>query len=442
MKTVKTTLALVTLIFAAFTLNAQSTQFVKLTLAENSNDASQIHNPIVIAFNNQGHDSLTWLDAGNEYTFGQYNSKMFPFTTSSDSNVIANYDARPELLSYRTIPFGIVSKTAGHVKIIANFQNNDSLLGNPGFVWIEQLSTGEKHSLLDTVKLDVTANTNFATDFLIHIGPPSEIAPTHETCFGNSNGTLNVQGPNYAGFTHELTMNNVPLFTSVVAGTDTLINNLSPGNYVSVIRINGIPVDSVDFSVAAAAPLIADFATDYNTVTEGTTVNFTDYSVGGLTYSWDFGDGNSTTSAGSASNQYTLAGAYMVTLDITDANGCVSSTFDNILVEADTTSSNTTSHGHGSGDFNGVDANNPTGADNVSHFRNTTNVTVLSSRIMVDLGQQTASRITVVSMNGNVVANGQQTSSIAEYAVPVTGAYIVTVEYTNGTFSTSTVLVQ
>lgn len=446
MKTVKTTLALVTLILAAITLKAQPTQFVKICLAENSNDPAQVHMPMVIAFNNQGDDLQNFQDNGNESNFGQFNNKMFPFTTSSDGYVISNYDARPELLSYRTIPFGIVSKDSGCVKIIAVPMTNDSMLANPGFIWIEQLSTGERHSLLDTVKLHVAPNINYATDFLIHIGPAIVNTTNNETCFGYSNGSLHVQGPNYAGFTHELTMNNVVLYNTVVAGTDTTINTLAPGSYVSVVRINGIPVDSSDFTIAAAAPLIADFTTDYNTVTEGDTVNFTDYSVGGLTYTWDFGDGNMSSTTGTTFNQYLLPGAYLVTLDIADANGCVSSTFDNVLVVADTTSNNTSSYGgHGNATFGGSSANNPgnpSNANTIQYFRNTANVTAQNARIMVNLGEQTATRVTVVSMNGTVIASEQQTSSISEYSVPVAGAYIVNVEYTNGTASTSTVLVQ
>lgn len=442
MKTVKSTLALVTLILAAITLKAQPTQFVKIVLAENSNDSAQIHMPMTISFNNMGDDALNFPDAGNESYFGQFNNKMFPFTLSSDGFVISNYDARPELLSYRTIPFGIVTKDSGCVKIIATCMTNDSNLANPGFIWIEQISTGERHSLLDTVKLEVNPNINYAADFLIHIGPAVENTVTNETCFGYSNGTLHVQGPNYAGFTHELTLNNVVLYNTVVAGVDTMINNLAAGNYVSVVRINGIPVDSSDITIAAAPQLIADFTTDYNTVIEGDTVNFTDYSVGGLTYTWDFGDGNMSTTAGNTSNQYLLPGAYTVTLDITDANGCVSSTFDYIQVDADTNNS-TTSHGHGNATFGGVGANSPSSANTAVSLRNTASVVVSNARIMVNLGEEvTATRVTVVSMNGTVIASEQQTSSIGEYSVPVNGAYIVNVEYSNGTFSTSTVLVQ
>lgn len=441
MKTAKTTLALALLVFSAMTLCAQPTQFVKIILAENSNDPAQMHFPVTLAFNNQGDDLQMFPDAGNESNFGQFNNKMFPFTTTSDGFVISNYDARPELLSYRTIPFGIVSKNAGFVKIIANCVTNDSSLANPGFVWIEQLSTGERHSLLDTVKLMVTPNTNYATDFLIHIGPACVNTYNDETCFGYSNGTLLVEGPNFAGFTHELTLNNVALYNTVVTGTDTLISNLAPGHYVSVVRINGIPVDSSDIIIGAAQQLIADFTTDYNTVTEGDTVNFTDYSVGGLTYSWDFGDGNTSATAGNTWNQYTLPGAYTVTLDITDANGCVSSTFDYIQVDADT-SNNTTSFGGGHGSFTGIGANGPTSANNVQHFRNTANVSALYSRIAVNLGDATATRVTIVSMNGTVIASEQQTASVSEYAVPASGAYIVTVEYSNGTVSTANVIVQ
>jgi len=61
-------------------------------------------------------------------------------------------------------------------------------------------------------------------------------------------------------------------------------------------------------------------------------VYFDNTSTGGSTYSWDLGDGTTSTSF-DPSVTYTSAEDYTVVLFVTDANGCIDSTSANILVE-------------------------------------------------------------------------------------------------------------
>lgn len=66
----------------------------------------------------------------------------------------------------------------------------------------------------------------------------------------------------------------------------------------------------------------------FTSSTSGATVNFTNGSTGGtgsFTYTWDFGDGNFDNTA-SPSHTYTIDGTYTVCLTVTDANGCVDTT--------------------------------------------------------------------------------------------------------------------
>lgn len=442
MKTLKITLASLLIALISFTAAAQPTSYVKIFLAENSNDSAQVHAPLILAFNNQGDHNLAFPDAGNASYFGQYNNRMFPFTNSADGQLISNYDARPECTTYMAIPFGILSKDSGTVKIIAQYATNDTNAILPAFVWIEQISTGEKHSILDSVKLRVGPNINYATDFILHIGPATVNTSTNELCYGSNDGTLHVQGPNAAGFTHELTFNGSPLYNSVVSGFDTLVTGLAPGSYVSVVRINGIPVDSSDVEIYAGATLIADFILDYNTVTEGDTVNFTDYSSGGTTYAWDFGDGHTSTTVGNDFHQYITSGSYTVTLQITDANGCTASNFDYVDVQPiGTGTGGPSSGGHGN-DFGGVGTDAPSGVNNAQQFRNTTSFATMNGRITVNNTEESIVHVTIVSMNGTVIVNEQQTESMSAYNVPAAGCYVVSVVNADGSVTSTTLLVQ
>lgn len=58
----------------------------------------------------------------------------------------------------------------------------------------------------------------------------------------------------------------------------------------------------------------------FTSAADGLTVTFTDGSVGADTYSWDFGDGNSSTEA-SPTHTYAAGGTYTVSLTVTNAGG-------------------------------------------------------------------------------------------------------------------------
>jgi PKD repeat protein len=438
MKTIKTTLAIATLVLASAVAQAQ-TSTVSLFLTENSNNPTQTHIPLIIGFDSDGANQLAVPDSSDVNTPGYYNTEMFPFTLSSDSFSITTYDSRPNLTSHVTIPFGVLSKDTGDVKIYAVLSSTFAA-PTPGYAWIENTLTGEHFNLLDTIKLDIVDNRRYNAQFLLHIGLPVSNITTAETCDGMDDGSLHVQGMNYPGFTHELTFNGSPVHNSVVAGIDTLVQGLAPGNYVSVVRIFGVPVDSSDITIVAAPTLIADFSADYNTIVENDTVNLFDNSTNALTYLWDFGDGDSVTTAGDVMHQYTIAGNYMVTLTVVDANGCTASNFDFIQVDTCSTASSTGGHGHGS--MGDVGAGNPNLGSALEAFRNTTRFTVNNTRLMVDLSEEISSTVTIISANGTVIANEKQNDSVATYELPSTGIYIVTVVYSNGTSNSTTVLAQ
>ncbi len=439
MKTLTSTLAILTLVLSTLVAQAQ-TSTVKIYLTENSNNPAQAHSPIVIGFDPNGDNALSYPDAGNASTIGNYNTEMYPFTLTSDGFELTSYDCRPALTTHVTVPFGVLTKDTGDVKIYVVLTSSSPAVATPGYAWIENILTGEHFNLLDTVKLDVSENINFAANYLIHIGLPVSNTVTDETCYEAYDGGLYVQA-NTPGFTHELTLNGTPLYNSIVTGTDTLVTGLAAGNYVSVVRINGIPVDSSDITIAGGTPLIADFYADYNSIVEGDTVTFFDVTTNAYNYSWHFGDGDSTNMGGDVIHQYNTPGIYMATLTISDENGCTASNYDYIDVASSSTASGNGS-GHGHGPMGEVGNGNPNLGNALESFRNTTRFTVSNSRLMVDLSEATSSTVTIVSVNGTVVANERQNDSVATYELPAPGAYIVTVVYANGTANSTTIIAQ
>ncbi|MBL0019117.1 MAG: PKD domain-containing protein [Bacteroidetes bacterium] len=128
--------------------------------------------------------------------------------------------------------------------------------------------------------------------------------------FGDG-GSSNAQNPSHAYA--------APGFYSV-----ELISTRGPGCADTVVQTNLIevlPIPTANFSAAnntgCSAPL---------------TVNFTDLSVGAVSWLWNFGDGN-TSNLPSPPHTYTANGTYSVSLTVTGLNGCTHTVTQNNLVQ-------------------------------------------------------------------------------------------------------------
>ncbi|HWB61940.1 MAG TPA: PKD domain-containing protein [Chitinophagales bacterium] len=112
----------------------------------------------------------------------------------------------------------------------------------------------------------------------------------------------------------------------------------TPGNYtIKFVEYFGSCADSITktlyikvkqgFSVSSASFT----ATNTNACSGPLTVNFTNTTPGGLTYHWDFGNGD-TSNLTNPNETYGLSGNYDVSITVTDANGCtVSGTVNNFV---------------------------------------------------------------------------------------------------------------
>ena len=80
-----------------------------------------------------------------------------------------------------------------------------------------------------------------------------------------------------------------------------------------------------------------------NTATVQTEVSFTGTSQNASNYSWDFGDGTIVTGITNPTHTYTTPGTYVITLTVTNASGCSSSTTQTLTVAAIATGLNNVS---------------------------------------------------------------------------------------------------
>jgi gliding motility-associated-like protein len=120
--------------------------------------------------------------------------------------------------------------------------------------------------------------------------------------------------------------------------TSTVINPThrytTPGTFtIKLVNNFGTCLDSISKTIVVnPAPAPAFTAGVRTSCSAPFTVNFTNQTVGtGLSYQWNFGDGNSSTTQ-NPSHTYTATGSYTVTLVVTNASGCKDSLVRNNFV--------------------------------------------------------------------------------------------------------------
>ena len=97
----------------------------------------------------------------------------------------------------------------------------------------------------------------------------------------------------------------------------------TPGNYtVQLVQTYSYCTDSFSKSIRVLPRPVAAFTANNTTSCQPPlTVNFTNQSTGGISYSWNFGDGNTSTQP-SPTHTYNAYGNFTVTLIVTNSSGC------------------------------------------------------------------------------------------------------------------------
>jgi PKD repeat protein len=366
---------------------------------------------------------------GNQNSINILGNDVFPFSLSSNGDIITQTDARPDLNSYKRIQFGFASKFPATIKVLAcAFGNTPGDSTNrPTYAWIEQISTGTIYYFFgDTAKIEIPANLNFTADFYLHTGPYIATNYLDETCFGAYDGELSVSNPNCSAWNLTIYKNAVLLFSDSIFQQDTTISTLTAGTYTVITYINSIPVDSTEIIIGSEPQIIADFTIDNYTPTTDDTVNFTNISTvpSSVSYYWSFGDGNDDNQT-STSNRYFLPGAYEIVLTITSASGCQATVFDSVWVTA-TSSGGNDLMSQGAG-FGQVFENTNTVATTDSKHNPVSMYAGESNRIMITQIEAAPVSIIIMNVSGQVISTTETDNTKIELEVPATGIYIVRV---------------
>ena len=173
--------------------------------------------------------------------------------------------------------------------------------------------------------IDANGCSNVAIATLgLTAGPAIAITSSNENCSQN-NGSLSASASNGSGnYTYAWSTNptqTTQSITNLAAGTYTVTVNDGTCTSTASVTINNIeaPVAGIDASPHEVSSLNSN-------------VNFSSVSSGNIVgWLWNYGDGSSG-SGSTAVHNYSQPGTYIVTLFVTDNNGCTSMATDTIIV--------------------------------------------------------------------------------------------------------------
>ena len=172
-------------------------------------------------------------------------------------------------------------------------------------------------TISDAAQCDTTVNYSLTYQTTLTV----DLSANDISCNGASDGTIDAIASGGSNYTYNWGSG---------FGTVSSLTGLSAGNYsVTVVDGNGC-TESASITINEPAPEQASFTFNPTYLV----VDFTNSSSPG-SYSWDFGDGNTST-LNSPSHTYSSAGNYTVCLNVTTACGTFSSC-ENITVQANTT---------------------------------------------------------------------------------------------------------
>jgi len=151
---------------------------------------------------------------------------------------------------------------------------------------------------------------------------------TQPTC-SVSTGTIVVASPTGAGYTYSIDGTNYQ--------SAATFSNLAVGTYSVTVKAVGGCISTATAAVIVKANKPNDFAytNNYLTTTQPLSSNsfgFVEYgNAAGDTYSWDFGDGTTSTSA-TPTKSYSAFGIYNVRLIATNTGGCSDTSYQTVVV--------------------------------------------------------------------------------------------------------------
>lgn len=201
---------------------------------------------------------------------------------------------------------------------------------------LEDLKTGNTTDLLvDTSYSFTTADTDVSPRFVLHISKGVNSYVSNLSCAGNNDGKIVLTGSGISGNNFTIIdENNIEIFNGIAVNDSVSVYNLSEGNYTVSTNFANSCSTGGDKTINIIAPM--EVVSNFELIKD--TIYLNSQEIGefinnssGSTYSWDFGDGTSSSEM-TPSHTYTTPGIYQIMLTVSNDGNCAETTSKNIVV--------------------------------------------------------------------------------------------------------------
>ncbi len=203
--------------------------------------------------------------------------------------------------------------------------------------------------MLEDKKLNVFHNvrngaysfTANATDnwsrFVLHFTPKAEVNAVNSTC--TSTGQITVEQPGTAVWNYSISnnQNGVIVANGVLNQGNPVSINATPGVYTITLTDNNGYTVVKSVQVNGANAINASLNSSATIAEVGEDITFESTTFDATTVEWNFGDGTAIQNSNTLVHNYTAEGTYVVSLTVTNDDGCSSSVQQTITVTAKAT---------------------------------------------------------------------------------------------------------
>lgn len=223
-------------------------------------------------------------------------------------------NAEPSIAQTQLIPLHMKAGADGTFLLEFDMSEFDPT----AMIYLEDLKDGTMQNLWLNNSYSFAANvTDDADRFVLHFYPAMQISTTDQTCAGNDGALYLVQtGGTEWDYTLTDVDGNVVDANAQLNGSHTA-TNLANGSYQMVLTHASGHTVTRTIAISGVAQVTANIESVL-TAQVGEIISFDNTSAGATSYTWNFGDGNTSTDATPA-HTYNVAGTYTVTM--TASNG-------------------------------------------------------------------------------------------------------------------------
>lgn len=246
----------------------------------------------------------------------------------NDGSLKYSIYAQPSMAQVQLVPVDFMAGTNGTFTIAADLSTFDPT----AMVYLEDRLLGTMNNLRLNASYTFTATTADVIErFVLHFFPAMATTLASATC-ATQDGAITFSQPGTTEWNLELLdANGNSVYTNnAFTGTQT-VSNLATGTYtLNLVHASGYAV-SQTFMISGPQPVTASFVAPAQAL-EGDDVAFTNAATNATGYSWNFGDGNTSTDADPV-HTYAFAGQYTVELVVT--NGACQESYSQVITIAE-----------------------------------------------------------------------------------------------------------